>query len=198
MSPRRRRIVAALAGAVLGVVVAVALSGCNPLPAGPPSTETTLAVLRPTTPTAATTGTSGRPPATTTTPTVCDATLWQHVYHPARLKIIRPCLTVTGTITHIAREADGDTHIRLAPDPADRWTLQPANVTGQHGDLVLEPVCERPPTQADAKPACAGYRSPVVVPPVGAHVQVSGSYVYDLGHGRWAEIHPVTSIEARP
>ncbi len=190
MRPRRRHIVAALVGALAGVVLAVAFAGCITRPAGPPSTsaatDTTLAVLRPTTVPA----TTGRP--------VCDATLWKHVYHPARLKVIRPCLTVTGTITHITREADGDIHIRLAPDPADRWTLQPANVTGQHGDLVLEPVCERPPTQADAKPACVGYRSTVVVPPVGARVQVSGSYVYDLGHGGWAEIHPVTSIEARP
>ncbi len=168
--------------AVLACVLTVALAGCAQ-PGGPgPASSTTTG-----------TTTTSRPP-TTTTPPACDATLWKHVYHPARLKVIKPCLTVTGTIVHIAHEADGDIHVRLAPDAADRWTLQPANLTGQHGDLVLEPVCERPPTQADAKPACAGYRSTVVVPPVGAHVRVTGVYVYDLGHGGWAEIHPVTSI----
>ena len=49
-------------------------------------------------------------------------------------------------------------------------------------------------TQADAVSACAGYHNPLVIPPVGAHVTVTGAYVLDLDHGSWAEIHPVTAI----
>jgi hypothetical protein len=71
--------------------------------------------------------------------------------------------------------------------------VNPVNVAQQHGDLVLEPVCERKVTQTDAEEACSGYRSPVTVPPVGTHVDVIGAYVNDTEHG-WNEIHPVTSI----
>jgi len=145
-----------------------------------------------------TTTTRPAPTTTTTVAGACDPSLWRHVYHPARLRVVRPCLTVEGTIAHVAREADGDTHVRLTPDAAYRWTLRPANSTGQHGDLVLEPVCVRSPTQVDAVAACTGYRSPVAVPAVGTHVRVTGAYVYDLDHGGWAELHPVTTIRVVP
>lgn len=130
---------------------------------------------------------------TTMATTACDASLWWRVYHPVRLHVVRPCLTVTGTILRIRHEPDGDQHILLTPDPAFRWTLQPANLARQHSALVLEPVCVTTPTQADAKAACAGYRNPVKIPPVGSHVKATGAYVLDLAHG-WSEIHPVTSI----
>jgi len=134
-------------------------------------------------------------PTTTTTNSTCDPSLWQHVYHPYRLRVVRQCLTVEGVVTHVAHERDGDVHIRLLPDGPWSWTLRPANYTGQHGDLVLEPVCVRTPTQASAVEACTGYRSPLTVPTVGEHVRVTGAYVYDLDHGGWAELHPVTTIE---
>ncbi len=119
-----------------------------------------------------TTTTRPAPTTTTTVAGACDPSLWRHVYHPARLRVVRPCLY--------------------------RWTLRPANSTGQHGDLVLEPVCVRSPTQVDAVAACTGYRSPVAVPAVGTHVRVTGAYVYDLDHGGWAELHPVTTIRVVP
>ncbi|TAN26575.1 MAG: hypothetical protein EPN30_04355 [Actinomycetota bacterium] len=71
------------------------------------------------------------------------------------------------------------------------------NISEQHGDLVLEAVCEESPTQADAVSACANYRSSVVIPAVGTHVAVTGSYVFDADHG-WNEIHPITSIAPIP
>lgn len=123
----------------------------------------------------------------------CDASLWHHVYHSYRLHVRKRCMSVTGVVRVIRRERDGDDHILLRPDPAYTHLLDRGNITRQHGDLVLEPVCEHRPTQRDAKPACRGFSSDVRVPPVGSHVLVDGSYVLDADHG-WMEIHPVTSI----
>jgi hypothetical protein len=168
---------------LLAVVLLMLVAGCGDLADRLDTVPTT------------TTVTTAAPTTTTVAAAACDPTLWRHVYHPARLKVVRACLTVQGTILRVRHERDGDLHILLVPDTAFRWTLKPANVARQHGALVLEPVCVDPPTQADAKPACAGYRSPLVVPPVGAHVRVTGAYVLDVEHGSWAELHPVTSIE---
>ncbi len=131
------------------------------------------------------------------TASTCDASLWNHIYHAYRLKVLQQCSTVTGTIDHIISEKDGDTHIRLKLDPAFTSLLDAKNVSAQHGDLVLEPVCENAPTQSDAVSACAGYKSNVVVPTDGTRVSVVGSYVLDADHG-WDEIHPVTSITVIP
>ena len=49
-------------------------------------------------------------------------------------------------------------------------------------------------TQLDAISACQDFRQNIDIPAVGTHVQVAGSYVLDKEHGKWAEIHPVTSI----
>src|SRR5260370_25286799 len=63
----------------------------------------------------------------------------------------------------------------------------------QGGDLILEPVCENPITQADAVAACQGYHNPLVLPPLGSHVTVTGPFVLDTDHG-WNQIHPLESI----
>jgi Excalibur calcium-binding domain len=143
---------------------------------------------------AGSTDTTEEPTTTTPTASKCDATLWKHVYHPARLQVVDRCITVTGKVSAVKYEPDGDAHIRLTVDPAYHSLLKPANTTGQHGDMVLEPICLKTVTQADAKAACAGFHSSVKIPPVGARVQVTGSYVLDLQHDGWAEIHPVTSF----
>jgi hypothetical protein len=132
-------------------------------------------------------------PADATSAAGCDASLWQHVYHPSRLTILDNCKTVAGTISVIRQEADGDYHILLTLDQPYASLVNATNKSAQHGDLVLEPVCENPVTQSDATAACAGYRSPVHVPAVGTHVYVTGAYVLDTDHG-WNEIHPVTAI----
>ena len=124
---------------------------------------------------------------------VCDVSLWQHVYHPQRLEIREQCISVSGTIQKVRREPDGDDHIQLKLDPAYAGFINKENVARQDGDLVVEPVCENPVTQADAKAACRDYHSDIVVPPVGSHVTIVGSYVLDNDHG-WMEIHPATSI----
>lgn len=126
----------------------------------------------------------------------CDASLWNHVYHPARLKVIEPCGLVSGTIDAVKPEKDGDYHIRLKLDQQYSSLANEKNKSGQGGDLVLEPVCEHAVSQEDAIAACEGFLGSVSMPHVGDHVEVIGSYVLDQEHG-WMEIHPVSSITVK-
>src|SRR5260370_29940116 len=45
--------------------------------------------------------------------TGCDPLLWKHVYNLQRLHMVENCISVTGTIHHVKKEADGDDHIQL-------------------------------------------------------------------------------------
>lgn len=129
----------------------------------------------------------------------CDASLWQHVYNPSRLQVIKKCVVVTGTIVHSKAEKDGDRHIQLKLDPqfkSSDW-LNAQNKTHQGGNLVIEPICVGEVIQPDAIAACKGFKSTVSVPKPGTHVKVVGSFILDTenpGH-HWQEIHPVSSIE---
>ena len=120
-----------------------------------------------------------------------------HVYNPDRLQVLEPCITVTGTIDFIRHEADGDRHIGLKLDPQFSGLVNACNSTcdkgAEHGDLVVEPVCVTTPTQADAVSSCVGYQTPLVIPPVGSHVSMTGAYVLDRDHG-WTEIHPLQEV----
>lgn len=135
----------------------------------------------------------------------CDASLWQHVYAgdprrfeapQDRLHVIRNCVQVTGTIESARAERDGDWHIRLKLDPAFRDMLDDKNISEEHGDLVLEPVCSNPIRQHDTidEGACDGFKQDIFDKSmIGEHVEVVGAYVTDMEHG-WNELHPVTSI----
>jgi hypothetical protein len=129
----------------------------------------------------------------------CDKSLWQHVYHPQRLQVVKPCITVTGKIVKRKAEPDGDVHIQLKLDTQFENLLNDRNRRGQNGNLVLEPICVGPVTQADAKAACRNFTNKVHIPAVRTHVSVTGAYVLDTApkHG-WMEIHPVTSITPIP
>jgi len=132
---------------------------------------------------------------------VCRKDPSEHVYNPFRLRVLDRCITVTGVVMDIRDEADGDYHILLRLDPPFAALLRAGNMRnpGPEGNLVVEPVCERPPTQADAVSACVGVTMPTVPrPPRGTHVQVTGPYVLDLEHFNWAEIHPAWSITTIP
>jgi hypothetical protein len=129
-----------------------------------------------------------------TTAGQCDQSLWNHVYNPRRLQVVDQCKTVSGVIESKRVEADGDYHIRLKLDSQFADLVNQANVNGQLGDLVVEPICMNPVKQLDAISACQDFSQDIAIPPVGSHVQVTGSYVLDKEHGSWAEIHPVTSI----
>lgn len=130
--------------------------------------------------------------------TECDNSLWQHVYHPARLQVVEKCIEVTGTIYHRKKEADGDDHIQVKLDPPFDKLLNARNISIQASCLVVEPVCEGLVTQADAVAACRDFHSPVRLPDRNEHVKILGSFILDTeaNHG-WTEIHPVTSITAK-
>jgi hypothetical protein len=127
----------------------------------------------------------------------CDQSLWNYVYHPARLQKQADCITVTGIIQFVRPEKDGDYHILVNLDSQYSNFTNSVNDEKMKGDLVVEPVCQNlPVTQPDAIDACANYGGPnfTPTPEVGAHVQITGSYVLDMEHGGWAEIHPVSNI----
>jgi len=132
----------------------------------------------------------------------CDHSLWSHVYAGTfasaqdRLQVIQDCVSVTGTIETALPEADGDFHIRLRLDPEFRSMLNAKNRSGQHGTLVVEPICMNSVKQKDTKNehVCDGFSQGVYTPDMrGSHVRVTGAYVTDMQHG-WNEIHPVTFI----
>lgn len=126
-----------------------------------------------------------------------------NVYHPYRLRVIKSCMTVSGTVASLRAEADGDTHFDLALDAPYISLLAPANYSAQHGDLVVEIVpADKPgctPGQP-ARPASGTYNYGVctgadeTTPSIGTHVWITGPYVLDLDHGGWAEIHPAWAI----
>jgi hypothetical protein len=121
---------------------------------------------------------------------LCGTGLWRHVYHPDRLRLVRRCMTVRGRVTELRWEPDGDLHILLG---TRRSLVNAVNDEYEHGDLVLEEICQGSVTQADAVAACHGVPHNLTVPSVGDRVAVSGSYVLDADHG-WMEIHPVTKL----
>lgn len=137
----------------------------------------------------------------------CGDSLWQHVYHPTRLLVLQDCVTVTGTIVDataslshhqpdgVRHEADGDTHGWLRVDTQFANLINAGNTSDEGGNLVFEIVCHYTVSQADAKPSCQGFTDHTVIPPIGAHVAVTGTLVKEKNHRHWNEIHPVSRIE---
>jgi hypothetical protein len=160
----------------------------KPAPSTPPATAspTPVAIL-PSLPTMSTG--SPRPTATA----ACQPTDQDHyVYNPGRLAVVAACIRVTGTVEAVRSEADGDLHILVALDPPYGHLLTPANQGEELGDLVVEPVCVREVTQADAIATCQRDRDPLTsFPSVGMHIWLEGRYVHDLEHGGWSELHPL-------
>jgi hypothetical protein len=167
---------------------------------------------------AAFTAACARRPATTVAPPpadagvappACDESLWDHVYPgdprrfrtaKDRLQVLSPCIAVTGKIVSVASEADGDYHIRVSVDPQFQGLLNQKNVSGQGGNLVVEPVCMKRVTQKDtiAAHSCDNFQQTVYDSSMkGKQVRIVGAHVTDMEHG-WNEIHPVTSITVIP
>jgi hypothetical protein len=124
----------------------------------------------------------------------CDQSLWQYVYNPGRLQILNPCISVTGTVEEVRKEADGDIHIRFRLDQQFASLLSEKNISRQHGDLILEPICQGKVRQPDAAEPCGRYGGLYFEPEIGQRYLVSGAYVHDADHG-WNELHPVTSMQ---
>jgi hypothetical protein len=128
--------------------------------------------------------------------TGCDASLWNHVYSPKRLRQLQSCVSVTGVITESNVESDGDQHFLLTLDPGQGNLTNKRNAKKKGGGLVLEIICANPSSMKKVKSACAGYTNSIPMPAVGTHVRATGTYVID-SHNGWAEIHPVSKFEAK-
>jgi len=139
--------------------------------------------------------TSGPEASPQTSATQCDQSLWQYVYNPGRLQVLDSCISVTGTVEEVRKEADGDVHILFRLDQQFESLLNEKNISGQHGDLILEPICQGKVRQADAAEPCSRYDGPYFEPQIGQRYLVCGAYVHDADHG-WNELHPVTSMQA--
>jgi hypothetical protein len=124
----------------------------------------------------------------------CDQDLWKYVYKPERLRILNPCISITGIVEKVTREPDGDLHVRLRLDPPFTPLLNDKNISRQHGDLVVELICQGNIRQTDALDFCDQYNGLHLRPEVGERYRIWGSYVQDEDHG-WNELHPVTSME---
>lgn len=139
----------------------------------------------------------------------CGDGLWQHVYNPSRLLVKQDCVTVTGVIVDatanqshhqadgVRHEGDGDTHGWLKVDPQFAILINAGNTSDEDANLVFEIVCHYTVTQADAKPACAGFKDHTTIPPVGSHVAITGTLVQEKNHAKWNEIHPVSNIKVQ-
>ena len=120
------------------------------------------------------------------------------VRNPARLRVIVPCLTVSGVVRRIRTARDGDWHVDLAVDMPYRSLLTSRN----RGRLVVEVVPADQPGCAAGLPPSEQHQDPggctgrnIVQPAVGAHIAVSGPFVFDTHHG-WTEIHPAWRFRA--
>ena len=127
-------------------------------------------------------------------PTGCDVSLWKHVYNPARLQQLSPCISVTGTVDESNADDDGDQHFLVKLDPGQPNLVNKRNQKKKNGDLVGEIVCANAVILKKAKLACAGYTNSIAIPKVGERVRMTGTYVIDL-HNGWAEVHPVSKLE---
>jgi hypothetical protein len=135
------------------------------------------------------------------------------VYFPHRLKVKRRCVTVSGIVDCLRREPDGDVHIELRVDRAYRRLLTSANAfqrcpghKGPHLVVEIIPQGEGLPFP-DNSASLAGFVTPKA-PRVGAHIRVTGPYVWDSNTlhdlifpgknvSNWAEIHPAWNIEVK-
>ena len=111
------------------------------------------------------------------TATQCDQSLWEYVYNPGRLQVLDPCVSVTGTVEEIRKEADGDVHILFRLDQQFESLLNEKNIARQHGDLVLEPICQGNVRQADAAEPAVDITVPTLNPQSASDTK-SGAHMF--------------------
>ncbi|MDG6902645.1 MAG: hypothetical protein JRM80_11905 [Nitrososphaerota archaeon] len=118
----------------------------------------------------------------------CPATpdVFASVYNPARLRIVDPCVTVTGTVDPpVVEEYDGDFTFFLRPVSPNATTLAISSFFLWKGDIHPEVV---PADQGRILAPLGGGVCP------GDVLRVTGALVLDTDHGSFTEIHPVYSI----
>src|SRR5712664_2238706 len=67
-----------------------------------------------------------------TTAIQCNQSLLESVYHPGRLQVLDPCISVTGTVEETRKEADGDVHILFRLDQQFESLLNETTISRQH------------------------------------------------------------------
>jgi hypothetical protein len=175
------------------------------------------------TPTSSSTTTKGRildiPGAVD--PVMCTPDLKRFVVHLFNetfhgkpiLKILAPCVTVTGTvigntssrIPHIREQADKDLIINLLPDAQFKSLITAANAR-YGGAIHVEAICQG--NNVNTKTGlghhvphlhvgdCKGFNGPhFPIPKVGDRLKITGVYAQDIYEGGHTEIHPVNKIE---
>lgn len=124
----------------------------------------------------------------------CDNRLWDHVYLPQRLFVIKDCVFVEGIIDKVEVEPDGDNHMDIRLDEPYRGLVDIFNQVLMGGDLITEIICQTPRSDKEISAACSGYINKIEIPKVGEHVKITGTLVTDKTYG-WIEIHPISKIE---
>jgi hypothetical protein len=154
-------------------------------------------------------------------PSLCTPDLKRFVVHLFNetfhgkpiLKILAPCVTVTGTaigntsskIPHIREQADSDLIINLLPDAQFKSLVTPANAR-YGGAIHVEAICQG--NNVITKTGlghhvphlhvgdCKGFNGPhFPIPKVGDRLKITGVYAQDIYEGGHTEIHPVNKIE---
>src|SRR5881396_3279935 len=112
---------------------------------------------------------------TAPTPPPRTPAAWERVYHPVTIASLAhnsfTHVELTGRVTLVRREEDGDIHIRL----------EDVQSSDQHKFVVVEVIPE----------------ISLTIPKVGDVVRVRGIHRYDRWH-HFQEIHPAEAIEIRP
>jgi phosphatidylinositol-3-phosphatase len=98
------------------------------------------------------------------------------VYSPHRLAVVNACEGVTGVVTSVRPDNDGDLHMTVHLDPVFEQLTNEGNRQKVGGDLIVEFM-----------PRDRGHLPP---PPLGAHIALIGALVLDRPNG-WRELHPV-------
>jgi hypothetical protein len=138
------------------------------------------------------------PPPSASAPQ-CDPSLWPHMHDVQRIKIVKPCQTVSGVIATVGTSDDGDIDMQLTLDAGFGNLLNSANISKLNGNLQIEAICQARVHDdvPDALRTCANFTGTVPIPALGTHVQVTGVYVLDSDHG-WMEIHPISALTRAP
>jgi hypothetical protein len=104
------------------------------------------------------------------------------VWSIERLRIMENQVTVRGYVaTHYSKAEDGDIYFDLELDPEYSYMLSIGSIILRKGRIHIEIV-----------PADQDYVSP---PPIGAYVEITGTWTVDTDHGSWSEIHPARDIK---
>jgi hypothetical protein len=99
---------------------------------------------------------------------------------PSRLVLISPCAAVTGTVTGVSKQGDGDFHVDVQTSSGHiRGEIVPAD---QPGCTAGQPV---------RYGVCTG--AAIATPPVGSVVTMTGPMVRDDRTGG-TEIHPIWQL----